>query len=284
MGAYVDWIERESNSTLSEAFVGFFRLRVVGYAERRHENERAGLVEKEDGDQSTSFSTMSDIEDDDNAIKVIVRIRPFLPFETGNVSVVQAFENGKTIKINASQSSHAVGRTQFTFDQTYDIDSTQAQVFTKSVRPLVVSCMEGFNATTIKINASESPTLLQPNLNDAPKLSIRDGRTGVEPEVVNIKEVIVNSAEEALLCLLRGTLRLVKRATHINSESSRSHAIMSVCVQKTLAMLKDDGKIAKEITMKGSKFRRFCRFRTDQKDGDDVTGTQCLFLCSKRKE
>jgi len=265
-------------------------------------------------------------DDDDNSIKVIVRIRPFLPFESGNVSVVSALENGKTIKIDPSQATHAVGRTQFTFDQTYGIDSTQAQVFTCSIRPLVTSCMEGFNATVLaygqtgsgkthsilgqtdqsdpNMDPSEDMSeagvipralralflqlreaqsertssshhrydyavkvqflelygedvrdLLQPNPSgpDAPKLSIRDGRAGVEPEVVNIKEVTVKSAEEALLCLTRGSLRRVTRATAMNSESSRSHAIMSVCIQQTLTTLKDDGKTAKEITTKGSK-------------------------------
>lgn len=265
-------------------------------------------------------------DDDDNSIKVIVRIRPFLPFESGNVSVVSALENGKTIKIDPSQATHAVGRTQFTFDQTYGIDSTQAQVFTTSIRPLVASCMEGFNATVLAygqtgsgkthsilgqtdqsdpnmdpsedmseagvipralralflhLRAAQSERtssshhrydyavkvqflelygedvrdLLQPNPSgpDAPKLSIRDGRAGVEPEVVNIKEVTVDSAEEALLCLTRGSLRRVTRATAMNSESSRSHAIMSVCIQQTLTTLKDDGKTAKEITTKGSK-------------------------------
>lgn len=267
---------------------------------------------------------MTDAEEDDNSIKVIVRIRPFLPFESGNVSVVTALDNGKTIKMDASQATHAVGRTQFTFDQTYGIDSTQAQVFTKSIRPLVMSCMEGFNATVLaygqtgsgkthsilgqtdqsdpNLDPSEDMSqagvipralralfmqlrdqqservssshhrydyqvkvqflelygedirdLLQPNPNEAPKLSIRDGRVGVEPEVVNIKEITVNSAEEALLCLTRGTLRRVTRATHMNAESSRSHAIMTVCVQQTLTTLKEDGKTAKEITTKGSK-------------------------------
>jgi len=92
---------------------------------------------------------MTEKDDSDTAIKVIVRIRPFLPFETGNVNVVEALENGKTIKMDPSKATHAVGRTQFTFDATYGIDSTQAQVFNKSIRPLVSSCMEGYNATVL---------------------------------------------------------------------------------------------------------------------------------------
>jgi len=269
---------------------------------------------------------MTEKDDADTAIKVIVRIRPFLPFETGNVNVVEALENGKTIKMDPSKATHAVGRTQFTFDATYGIDSTQAQVFNKSIRPLVSSCMEGYNATVLAYgqtgsgkthsilgqtdqsdpnmdpgedmseagvipralralflhlrNEKNSRTdsshhrydfgvkvqflelygedvrdLLQPNPSgpEAPKLSIRDGRAGVEPEVVNIKEVIVKTAEEALLCLTRGSLRRVTRATAMNSESSRSHAIMSVIVSQTLTTMSEDGKTSSEITTKGSK-------------------------------
>jgi len=264
--------------------------------------------------------------DDDTSIKVIVRIRPFLPFEGQGKSVVMALENGKTIKMDTKNASHAVGRTQFTFDATYGIDSTQAQVFTKSIRPLVASCMEGYNATVLaygqtgsgkthsilgqtdqsdpnmdpgedmseagvipralralfmhlrnekdgrmdsthhrydfnvkvqflELYGEEVRDLLQPNPSgpEAPKLTIRDGRAGVEPEVVNIKEVHVATAEEALLCLTRGSLRRVTRATAMNSESSRSHAIMSVIITQTLTTLGEDGKTAKEITTKGSK-------------------------------
>eukprot|EP00557_Chaetoceros_sp_GSL56_P008121 CAMPEP_0176495698 /NCGR_PEP_ID=MMETSP0200_2-20121128/10802_1 /TAXON_ID=947934 /ORGANISM="Chaetoceros sp., Strain GSL56" /LENGTH=1451 /DNA_ID=CAMNT_0017893607 /DNA_START=672 /DNA_END=5027 /DNA_ORIENTATION=- len=68
------------------------------------------------------------------------------------------------------------------------------------------------------------------------KLVIRDGGGGVEPEVIGASEVKVNSAEEALLCLMRGTLRRVTGATAMNSESSRSHAIMSVIVEQTTVL------------------------------------------------
>jgi len=226
--------------------------------------------------------------------------------------------------MDTSNASHAVGRSQFTFDATYGIESTQAEVFNKSIRPLVNSCMEGYNATVLaygqtgsgkthsilgqtdqsdpnldpgedtsqagvipralralfralremrekrvdsahhrydyavtvqflELYGEDVRDLLQPNPSDAPKLSIRDGRAGVEPEVVGIKSVDVGTAEEALLCLTRGTLRRVTRATQMNAESSRSHAIMSVIIQQTLTTLGEDGKTAKEITTKGSK-------------------------------
>lgn len=77
--------------------------------------------------------------------------------------------------------------------------------------------------------------------NSGTKLVIRDGGGGVEPEVIGASEVKVNSAEEALLCLTRGTLRRVTGATAMNSESSRSHAIMTVIVEQTTVVRPGSG-------------------------------------------
>jgi len=222
------------------------------------------------------------------------------------------------------QTSLDPSRYQFTFDATYGNDSTQAQVFVTSVKPLVHSCLEGYNATIIaygqtvsgkthtilgqtdqsdhtvspKDDQSEAGVipralravfrslrkpqasttakkfdydvkvqflelygedirdLLQSDPATSPKLSIRDGNGKKEPEVINIKTVDVASAEDALVCLTRGTLRRVTRATAMNAESSRSHAIMSVLVdQKTTIMVTgEDGKIVEEASSKKSKF------------------------------
>ena len=81
------------------------------------------------------------------------------------------------------------------------------------------------------------------------KLSIRDGRKNIEPEVIGASHVPVSNAEEALLCLTRGSLRRITRATNMNSESSRSHAIMSVVVEQKIAK-----GAAGESSVKKSKF------------------------------
>lgn len=257
-----------------------------------------------------------------DSIKVAVRVRPFLPFESGNVSVVKCL--GDQIEI-APPAGVTISKNKFTFDATYDSESTQAQVYVKSIVPLVDSCLEGYNATIIaygqtgsgkthsilgqtdgtnfeidpkedmseagvipralrslfqhldqaesSYSTSESKhhryeygvkvqfielygedirDLLQSSENP-PKLSIRDGRRGVEPEVLGINTVCVKSAEEALLCLTRGTLRRVTRATKMNSESSRSHAIMTVIIEQKLTTLSEEGKDSKELTTKQSK-------------------------------
>lgn len=266
--------------------------------------------------------------DRDAAIKVAVRCRIFLPFEIkqGNtVSVVDVLP-GEQIKIKPPQiTSLDESRYQFTFDATYGDHSTQADVFKKSIKPLVNACMEGYNSTVIAYGqtgsgkthtilgqtdqsdvtvAPEDDTseagvipralrdlfrqlaakqaastdtekfeyevnvqflelygedirdLLQADPSNAPKLRIQDGTATKEPEVIGIKTQGVDSAEDALLCLTRGTLRRVTRATAMNAESSRSHAMMTVLVsQKTTRKVQgEDGKMIEEKSERNSKF------------------------------
>jgi len=265
---------------------------------------------------------LADQEDDRaGAIKVAVRCRPFLPFEAGNKSVVTTLDESKQIKIVPSGSSSLdPARNTFTFDAVYGIESTQAQVFTNSIAPLVQACLEGYNATVLAYGqtgsgkthsilgqtnggsadtdpatdeseagvipralrsifwalrtAKESSTkehsfdydvkvqfleiygddirdLLQENPSESPKLSIRDGKKNVEPEVIGIKVQPVQNADDALLCLTRGTLRRVTRATSMNAESSRSHAIMTVLIEQKFESVIES---AKEKSVKQSKF------------------------------
>lgn len=89
------------------------------------------------------------------------------------------------------------------------------------------------------------------NSSSSHKLTIRDGaNSGVEPEVIGASEVKVSSAEEALLCLTRGSLRRVTGATAMNAESSRSHAIMTVVIEQSTSLGGEEG----EQETKRSKF------------------------------
>lgn len=108
----------------------------------------------------------------------------------------------------------------------------------------------------LEIYGEDIRDLLQQDPNNSPKLSIRDGKKNKEPEVINIKNVEVKNAEEALLCLTRGSLRRVTRATSMNSESSRSHAIMSVVIEQKMTHIvtSPEGKKVEEKSTRGSKF------------------------------
>jgi hypothetical protein len=267
--------------------------------------------------------------DRDAAIKVAVRCRIFLPFEIkqGNTKSVVDILPNDGIKIAPKQlTSLDESRYRFTFDATYGKESSQADMFNRSIVPLVNSCLEGYNATCLaygqtgsgkthtilgqtdqsdhtvppeedqseagvipralrslfralakkkeestdqvkfdynvqveflELYGEDVRDLLQPDPSSGPKLSIRDGTKGKEPEVIGIKSVDVHSAEDALLCLTRGTLRRVTRATSMNAESSRSHAIMSVIIhQKTTRKVANPagGKDVEEVMTRNSKF------------------------------
>lgn len=279
--------------------------------------------------QSHDGFAHGDADDDDNsrgsAIRVIVRCRPFLGFESGNKCVVDILP-GDQIKITpAANTGMDPDRYKFTFDATYPLESTQPQVFKRSIRPLVNACLQGYNATvlaygqtgsgkthTILGQADQSDDNLPPDqdqsqagvipralralfyalnrakeastenvkfeysvkvqflelygedirdlLNpdpDGQKLSIRDGKAGVEPEVIGIKEVPVESAQDALVCLTRGSLRRVTRATAMNAESSRSHAIMSVIIEQTVTHFIPNPKSTKPIEEKSTRNSKF---------------------------
>lgn len=262
---------------------------------------------------------------DDSAIKVIVRCRPFLRFEAGHESVVNVLKD-KQIKIQPPQlTTLDPDRYTFTFDAAYGSDSSQNDLYIKSVTPLVESCVEGYNATILaygqtgsgkthtvlgqteqvdmtvhpdkdmseagiipralrslflklqevkksvgkgckyeysvqvqflELYGDEMRDLLQSNQETAPKLSIRDGKKGDEPEIMNVKTVSVMNAEEALVLLTRGMLRRVTRATAMNNESSRSHAIMTVLIQQKMnsTISVPGGGDVEETTSKHSKF------------------------------
>jgi len=268
---------------------------------------------------------LKEADDRDAAIKVVIRCRPFLGFEKGNASVVEILDGDRIKIVPKNQAGGTGSPKEFTFDATYKLDSTQTEVYSRSIKPLVNACLLGYNATVVaygqtgsgkthsilgqtegadpnldpeqdftqagvipralralfhylkgqkdasvkkrsfdfnvkvqflEIYGEDIRDLLQPT-DGGPKLSIRDGKKGVEPEVINIKNVVVENAEEALLCLTRGSLRRVTRATQMNSESSRSHAIMSVVIEQKVTMLVDNpagGKPTKEESMKHSKF------------------------------
>ena len=98
-------------------------------------------------------------------IQVAVRVRPFLPFEAGSKSCIDVLpgddENdianqssqshqlsqGKSVRIG-SHHAHRDGHT-FTFDRCFSGKATQMEIYSNLVLPLLNSCLEGYNATTL---------------------------------------------------------------------------------------------------------------------------------------
>lgn len=79
----------------------------------------------------------------------------------------------------------------------------------------------------LELYGEEVRDLLSPTPSQT-SLTIRDGNKNAEPVVLGATHHPVTCAKDALLCLSRGMLRRVVRSTAMNSESSRSHAIMTL--------------------------------------------------------
>ena len=94
----------------------------------------------------------------------------------------------------------------------------------------------------LELYGEEVRDLLSTSPSPTGGLKVRDngGATGSEPEVVGASEVTATTADEALLCLARGMMRRVTGATAMNTESSRSHAIMTAVIEQTQTTLLDD--------------------------------------------
>jgi hypothetical protein len=110
-------------------------------------------------------------------IQVAVRVRPFLPYEIGSKSCIEVLpgpvggenendDDGPTITSSSWSSSNNRQRKRgnavrivsnvankeaqtFTFDRCFGGSATQADVYGDLVRPLLSSCLEGYNATAL---------------------------------------------------------------------------------------------------------------------------------------
>ena len=235
---------------------------------------------------SSSNNNKKKNNNDCDNIQVAVRIRPFLSFESGNsccVKIPPGSEGGIELDHNNTNSSSLDASHKFTFDSTFDSDSTQDEVFERVTQPLIKSCLEGHNATILaygqtgsgkthtilgntsgdgkdagiiprafdaifdqlspesgdaklqflEVYGEDIRDLLSSKLSDktsSASLPIRDGDKNSEPIVIGATHKSVRNSKEALLCLSKGMLRRVVRSTDMNSESSRSHAIMSLII------------------------------------------------------
>lgn len=98
------------------------------------------------------------VDDDNENFKVAIRVRPPLPRELESsrqfVNVVRIPQDHKSITLcehlDIDESRAGVYSTQtFTFDQVYDLQSSQEQVYERSAHSVVNSVLEGYNATLI---------------------------------------------------------------------------------------------------------------------------------------
>jgi len=104
---------------------------------------------------SSSSSSSNNAHNNDTdacCVQVAVRVRPLLPLEGDDETCVTVFSENKSIQIGGG--SHG----RFTFDHVFDTASTQPELYACRVAPLVVSCLEGYNATILLYGQTGSGT------------------------------------------------------------------------------------------------------------------------------
>ena len=92
--------------------------------------------------------------DPSSCVQVAVRVRPLLALEGDDECCVQVLRNGssQSISTKSSMNSIQIGGSsgpQYTFDQVFDMETTQMQVYESRVAPLIGSCLDGYNATIL---------------------------------------------------------------------------------------------------------------------------------------
>jgi hypothetical protein len=91
--------------------------------------------------------------DPSSCVQVAVRVRPLLALEGDDECCVQVLRTksshqGTMGLSNAIQIGGSTGP-QYTFDQVFDVETTQIQVYESRVAPLIGSCLDGYNATIL---------------------------------------------------------------------------------------------------------------------------------------
>ncbi len=96
-------------------------------------------------------SSANDREGDDNAVRVAVRIRPFLPTEptTPYFQITPHAFGSDGNRISHGQISITGTPKCFTFDLTFPSSTNQKRLYTDAVSPLITACLKGYNATVL---------------------------------------------------------------------------------------------------------------------------------------
>jgi hypothetical protein len=98
----------------------------------------------------TGFENRNEV-DPSICVQVAVRVRPLLSLEGDDESCIQVLRssNGDTnIPTNSIQIGGSSGP-QYTFDEVFDVGTTQVHVYEARVAPLIRFCLDGYNATIL---------------------------------------------------------------------------------------------------------------------------------------
>ncbi|KAK1319586.1 Kinesin-like protein KIN12B [Acorus calamus] len=182
----------------------------------------------------------------DHNVQVLIRIRPI------NSTESSLQEHSRCLKQESSQTLMWTGHpeTRFTFDHVACETISQEKLFEVAGLPMVENCMSGYNScmfaygqeeesrkdeklkysckcSFLEIYNEQITDLLEPS---STNLQLReDLKKGVYVE--NLMEHEVATVKDVLEILIRGTANRKIAATHMNSESSRSHSVFTCVIE-----------------------------------------------------
>eukprot|EP01137_Pigoraptor_chileana_P025291 Opistho-2@94559 len=223
--------------------------------------------------------------------KVVVRLRPPVPQELEvHAEECLVVENSRVVRITEvidpgakpSSMPTEVAVHGFKFDQVYDKDTTQDELYGTAIKPVVESVLEGYNGSVIAYGqtgtgktytmegrydddrgviprASEAIFHYIENSNSGSKFLVRisflevynervydllvptgenlrvreDAKRGVYVE--GLSEHIVRNPEDIHDLMRRGSAVRATGCTKANAESSRSHAVFTIVLERSVA-------------------------------------------------
>eukprot|EP00983_Pelagomonas_calceolata_P094748 1157921-Pelagomonas_calceolata.AAC.5 len=85
------------------------------------------------------------------AVKVVVRCRPLNSKEKadGRAQIVDMDTKSGQVSLRNPAADSSEAPKTFTFDAAYDANCTQEQIYEQSAKPIVNSCMQGYNGTLL---------------------------------------------------------------------------------------------------------------------------------------
>lgn len=123
-------------------------------------NAAVPLPKREDGAAATASATATNTttartDASSSCVQVAVRVRPLLAREGDDENCLQLLPTAHaTATIGGGGGDTALqvggsGGPRFTFDQVFGVKTAQQAVYQARVAPLVVSCLQGYNATIL---------------------------------------------------------------------------------------------------------------------------------------
>ena len=103
--------------------------------------------------------------DNSSSVQVAVRVRPMLSSESGSTQCIEVLRGTDSDATNVVRIGGESGPT-FAFDEAFHGSTSQHDVYERRVAPLVTSCMDGYNATTLaygQTGSGKTHTMLGPS-------------------------------------------------------------------------------------------------------------------------